>query len=39
MDGMKNQKALEAHVFRGVVGFLKKVNETLFDKPFFIHLN
>ncbi len=39
MNGMKNEKALKTRVFRGVVGFKKKVNETLFDKPFFIHLN
>ncbi len=38
MNGMKNEKVLKTCVFRGVVG-LKKVNETLFDKPFFIHLN
>ncbi len=39
MDGMKNQKALGVRVFKGVVGFEKKVNGTLFDRPFFIHLN
>ncbi len=39
MNGMKNEKALKMRVFMGVVGCKKKVNETLFDKPFFIHLN
>lgn len=33
MDGMKNQKALEVRVFRGVVGFEKK-----WMKRFFISL-
>lgn len=39
MNGMKNEKVLKTRVFKGVVGCKKKVNETLFDKPFFIHLN
>ncbi|MFT2736447.1 hypothetical protein ACMWP6_04705 [Helicobacter pylori] len=35
----EKSKSFRGTRFYGGCGFLKKVNETLFDKPFFIHLN